>query len=106
MAQAWQRGQLFREQPFVMGVPADQAGEGLPHEEMVTIQGIIDAFLIEEGNIVLVDYKTDRVSEAGELVARYQTQLNLYAEALQKAYGIPVSRKLIYSTALGCEISL
>lgn len=106
MAQAWQRGQLFREQPFVMGVPADQAGEGLPHEEMVTIQGIIDAFLIEEGNIVLVDYKTDRVSEAGELVARYQTQLNLYAQALQKAYGIPVARKLIYSTALGCEISL
>ena len=106
MTRAWKRGQLFREQPFVMGLPADQVGEGLPHEEMVTIQGIIDAFLIEEGKIILVDYKTDRVGEAGELIARYQTQLNLYAEALQKAYGIPVSQKLIYSTALGCEISL
>lgn len=106
MTLAWKRGQLFREQPFVMGVPADQVGEGLPCEEMVTIQGIIDAFMIEDGKIILVDYKTDRVSEAGELAARYQTQLNLYAEALQKAYGIPVSQKLIYSTALDCEIAL
>ena len=62
--------------------------------------------MIEEGRIILVDYKTDRVSEAGELAARYQTQLNLYAEALQKAYGIPVAQKLIYSTALDCEIAL
>ena len=74
---------------------------------MVTIQGIIDAFLIEEGKIILGDYKTDRVGEAGELIARYQTQLNLYAEAcLQKAYGIPLRRSWIYSTALGREISL
>ena len=106
MTMAWKRGQLFREQPFVMGLPADQVGEGLPHQEMVTIQGIIDAFLIEDGKIILIDYKTDRVSEGGELIARYETQLNLYAEALQKAYGIPVAQKLIYSTALGCEISL
>lgn len=106
MADAWKAGQLFREQPFVMGVPADQVGEGLPHDEIVTVQGIIDAFMIEDGKIVLVDYKTDRVSEAGELTARYQTQLDLYAEALRKAYGMPVAQKLIYSTALDCEILL
>lgn len=106
MARAGRCGQLFREQPFVMGVPADQAGQGLPHDEMVMIQGIIDAFMIEDGKIVLVDYKTDRVNEAGELIARYKTQLDLYAEALQKAFGIPAAQKLIYSTALGCEISL
>ena len=106
MARDGRCGQLFREQPFVMGVPADQAGQGLPHDEMVMIQGIIDAFMIEDGKIVLVDYKTDRVNEAGELIARYKTQLDLYAEALQKAFGIPAAQKLIYSTALGCEISL
>ncbi len=106
MARAQKEGRLFREQPFVMGCPADQVSEGLPHDEMVTIQGIIDAFFIEEEQIILVDYKTDRVREAGELTARYRTQLNLYAEALQKAYGLPVARKLIYSTALGREIDV
>ena len=106
MAQAQKEGRLFREQPFVMGCPADQVSEGLPHDEMVTIQGIIDAFFIEDDHIILVDYKTDRVREAGELTARYRTQLNLYAEALQKAYALPVAQKLIYSTALGREIDL
>lgn len=62
--------------------------------------------MIEDGKIVLVDYKTDRVNEAGELIARYKTQLDLYAKALQKAFGIQAAQKLIYSTALGCEISL
>ena len=106
MARAQKEERLFREQPFVMGCPADQVSEGLPHEEMVTIQGIIDAFFIEDDHIVLVDYKTDRVREAGELTARYRTQLNLYAEALQKAYALPVAQKLIYSTALGREIDV
>ena len=106
MAQAQKEERLFREQPFVMGCPADQVSEGLPHDEMVTIQGIIDAFFIEDDHIILVDYKTDRVREAGELTARYRTQLNLYAEALQKAYALPVAQKLIYSTALGREIDV
>ena len=104
MARAQMEGKLFREQPFVMGVPADRVGEGLPHDEIVTVQGIIDAFFIEDGRIILVDYKTDRVSEAAELVLRYQTQLNLYADALEKALMLPVAQKLIYSTALGGEV--
>ena len=106
MAFAQEAGKLFREQPFVMGCPADEVGEGLPHDETVTVQGIIDAFFIEDGGIILVDYKTDRVREAGELRARYRTQINLYAQALQNAFGMPVTQRLIYSSSLGEEIEI
>ena len=106
MEAADQAGLLFREQPFVMGCPADRVGEGLPKEETVMIQGIIDAFFIEDGKIVLVDYKTDRVENADELKMRYSTQLELYAEALCNAYEVPVRQKIIYSTVLGEEIRL
>ena len=106
MESADQAGLLFREQPFVMGCSADRIGEGLPKDETVMIQGIIDAFFIEGGQIILVDYKTDRVDTADELKMRYSTQLDLYAEALCNAYGVPVREKIIYSTSLGEEIRL
>ena len=106
MAAAAKAGQLFREQPFVMGCAADLLQEGLPRGETVTIQGIIDAFFMEDGHICLVDYKTDRVRTKEELTARYALQLSLYAQALERAYGLPVAEKIIYSTSMGEEIRL
>lgn len=100
MAEADKNGSLFREQPFVMGCAADRIREDFPADETVVVQGIIDAFFIEKGKIVLVDYKTDRVSSQEELVSRYRTQLLLYAEALERGYSLPVSEKVLYSTSL------
>ena len=62
--------------------------------------GFIDAFFIEDGEIVLVDYKSDHVREAETLIGRYQKQLELYAEALEKITGLRVKEKLIYSIIL------
>ncbi|MDO4418396.1 MAG: UvrD-helicase domain-containing protein [Eubacteriales bacterium] len=106
MAAAEKRGELFREQPFVLGCPADRLSEGFPHSETVTVQGIIDAFFLEGDRIVLVDYKTDRVETEQELRDRYGTQLALYAEALEKGFGLAVTERIIYSTAFGREILL
>ena len=106
MEAADKSGLLYREQPFVMGVPADRIDPAFPADEMITVQGIIDAFFIEKDQIILVDYKTDRVQNAGELVMRYKTQLNLYAEALERAYGLPVAEQILYSTALRKQIVL
>ena len=50
------------------------------------IQGIIDVFWMEEDKIVLLDYKTDRVNTPQELLDRYETQLLLYAEALERVF--------------------
>ena len=48
----------------------------------------IDVFFEEDDGIVLLDYKTDRVDEDSQLVLRYEKQLQLYKEAIEKAYNI------------------
>lgn len=67
MRNAFLNGTLKREQPFVMSVPASEADPSYPEDETILVQGIIDAWFPEGDEIVLVDYKTDRVREAGEL---------------------------------------
>ncbi len=106
MAKADAEGKLKREQPFVMELSADRLGEQFPDSEQVLIQGIIDVFFEEDGNIIVVDYKTDVIKMPQELIARYQVQLDYYAEALSRLTGKNVTQKIIYSFALGEEIQL
>lgn len=104
MQKAEEQGKLWREQPFVMGLPANRLDENCPDTEQVLIQGIIDIFFEEEGRIVAADYKTDAVNTSEELIRRYKVQLDYYQEALEKLTGKEVSEKIIYSFALGKEI--
>lgn len=99
MAKADKYGDLFKEKPFVMDY------------EGVLVQGIIDVFWLEQDHIVLLDYKTDRVNAAHELVDRYKTQLDLYANALGRIFSsdkkvIAADEKLIYSFRLQEVIKL
>ena len=89
-------GRLFREQPFVIGVP-----EG---GETVLVQGIIDAYFTEDDGITVVDYKTDRVTGEEMLIKRYRTQLEYYGTALSQITGRPVRSLVIYSTHLRSAI--
>ena len=70
--------------------------------ETILVQGIIDAYFVEGGEIVLVDYKTDRVGRGQEekLVSLYRVQLEDYAQALERMTGMKVKEKVIYSFAL------
>lgn len=101
MWQASVSGQLYREQPFVLGISATKLSEDFPAEEKVLIQGIIDAFFVEDGEIVLLDYKTDKVQTPKELWGRYETQLDYYEEALTKLMQMPVKERILYSFGLG-----
>lgn len=80
------------------------------HEEDLTlIQGIIDVFWIEDDGITVLDYKTDRVDTAQELIDRYATQLKLYADALERGFAarkMKVKEILIYSFRLEKLISI
>lgn len=101
-AEAAKRGQLFREKQFVIGVPASQIRPQWDEKETVLVQGIIDLWFYEGDEIVLADYKTDRVYPGQEelLKARYQEQLAYYEKALIQTTGCRVKEKLIYSFAL------
>ena len=98
--QAHRNGKLYREQPFVMGLPAKETDPSILSEELVLVQGIIDLYYEDAEGLVLLDYKTDSVTEARQLLERYQTQMDLYARALASATGKPVKEKLIYSFKL------
>lgn len=100
MQAAQKRGELYREQPFVLGIAADKLNPEFPAEEKVLIQGIIDAFFVEDGEIVLLDYKTDKVQNAKELWDRYEAQLDYYEEALCKLMQMPVKERILYSFSL------
>lgn len=65
------------------------------------IQGTADCFFEENGRIILVDHKTDRVDSPEELTERYSLQIKLYAAALSKIYGKEVREAYLYSFALG-----
>ena len=105
MAAAAVRGDLYRERPFVMQHQMEASGG------TVLVQGIIDVFWMENDKIILLDYKTDRVKQARELLMRYQTQLQLYADALSRVFSTDTKKmvaeeKLIYSFHLKEVVTL
>ena len=92
----------------MLGIPASEITPELQSKETVLIQGIIDAYFEEEGELVLVDYKTDYVErgQGKELAERYRTQMTYYAKALEQLTGKQVREKIIYSFSLGEEVIL
>lgn len=97
MWRAQEQGLLYREQPFVLGIDAKRLDPDLPEGEKVLIQGIIDVFFIEEGEIVLLDYKTDVIDSLEALWNRYNVQIQYYEEALTKLMQMPVKERILYS---------
>ena len=97
MWRAFEQGLLYREQPFVLGIDAKRLDQDLPEGEKVLIQGIIDVFFIENGEIVLLDYKTDVIDSLQALWNRYSVQIQYYEEALTKLMQLPVKERILYS---------
>ena len=106
MKAAYERGTLVREQQFVMSVPYSEIEKEYNGDEEILVQGIIDAYFVEDGRIVIVDYKTDRAKDAKELIDRYQVQLDFYEKAVNKTSENKVKEKVIYAFALKTGIIL
>ena len=107
-AKAYKENTLYREQHFMQEVEYEKLfpEDGGDNVEKVILQGIIDAFIMEEEGIILVDYKTDRVKDGEKLRHRYQKQIDLYSEALEQILGKKVRRRVLYSFSLGEEVDL
>lgn len=105
MQAAARKGTLKKEQPFVIGLPYSEVykTEEADPSELVMVQGIIDACFEEEGELVLVDYKTDSVQENVKevLTKRYKTQLEYYEQALCQVTGKKVKERMIYAFTNG-----
>ena len=90
----------LREYPFTALHPVGDS------EEHTVIQGIADCVFEENGELVIVDYKTDRVTTPDELIERYRAQLDIYRGALGAVFGLPVRECVLYSFALGQTVTI
>ena len=94
-------GVIRRELPFYTSINVKDIKDNIEDEsvnENVRLQGIIDLFFEENGEIVLVDYKTDYVKEdiEEEMNKKYKIQIDYYTKALEKMTGKRVSKRYLY----------
>lgn len=92
----------YSELPFSLLLPATKVfADAALHDDHIFLQGVIDSLFIEDGEIVILDYKTDRVATTRELYDEYHRQLDLYAYAAARILGKQVKEKILYSVRLG-----
>ena len=103
---AFQEKRLFREMHFMRALPFRALFPDRKEEDEVLLQGIVDAFIVEDDGIILVDYKTDRVKSEEELRERYRKQIMLYSDALEAILGKRVKRRVLYSFYLAKEVEI
>ncbi|MBE6769672.1 MAG: helicase-exonuclease AddAB subunit AddA [Ruminococcaceae bacterium] len=100
---------IRKEMRFLTERPASEISPELSSkfaDENIVIQGAVDCLFEENGEIVVVDFKTDRVSSEKLLADTYREQLKIYAGACEKIFSKPVKEILLYSFHLGKEIKL
>ena len=79
---------------------------GLSKETVVLIEGVVDCAFVENGKLVIVDFKTDRASSGSELAEKYKEQLSVYRRCLAEVLGLTVKQTIIYSFRLNECIEL
>ena len=100
---------VMREKKFAALFSADffyPELKGGAAEEKIVVQGIADCVFVEDGKLVIVDYKTDTGVNAEELLERYSTQLEIYREALSQALEMPVKETLLYSFYMNSAVKV
>ena len=98
-----------REYHFAVNISACEIDGELSDEfrdELVMVQGAVDCFFEENGEIVIVDYKTDRVSDEALLCDRYSAQLEIYRRAIEQSTEKIVKQCVLYSVALGKTVEI
>ncbi|SCJ18349.1 ATP-dependent helicase/nuclease subunit A [uncultured Clostridium sp.] len=103
---------LKREQAFYLQIgirdifEAEGEFKHIVNDDTLMVRGIIDAYFEEDGEIVIVDYKTDFVNEENknEVINRYTKQLEIYSKALNQLTGKNIKEVYIYLFGLEEEI--
>jgi ATP-dependent helicase/nuclease subunit A len=102
MVKAYKLNLLKREVPFHMEISSTDIDKSLAKdiygEEKIMLQGIIDCYFEEAGEIILVDYKTDSVKggEVNNIIEKYKSQLDYYGRALKATLGTQVKESYLY----------
>lgn len=99
---------VMREKKFTLEVPVGEVYPELSDfsGEKMMIQGIADCAFLEDGELVVVDYKTDSLNNETDFVVKYASQVILYKKSLSECTGYNVKSAVLYSFHLGKEIEV
>ncbi|MDY6085063.1 MAG: helicase-exonuclease AddAB subunit AddA [Dialister sp.] len=97
--------QLKKELPFSILLPAHTFYKN-NLEDPIFLQGVIDCLFESSGQLTIVDYKTDHVSDGEVLASHYAMQLSIYGKAASIILGRPVHRLCLWSFHLGEAIEI
>jgi ATP-dependent helicase/nuclease subunit A len=104
---AFEEGKLYREVPFSVRIKASEVEKDIPEEnyqeETILLQGVIDCYFEEDGDLVLLDYKTDYIGEEGPepIIKKYETQIKYYTGALERITEKNVKERYLYLFSSG-----
>lgn len=99
--------EIFREKEFTVQIrlgDIDKTADESVADEKILILGKADLVFVENGEAVVVDYKTDRTKSRADFIEAYSGQLDMYRRAMEQILELPVKETLIYSLELGEEI--
>lgn len=96
---------ILKEQQFMIRDKHSNLVNSSSDETLVMVQGIIDLVLIDKDKSILIDFKTNKISEE-ELIEKYRLQIDLYSKAIEGATGTKVKEKYLYSFHLNKLINL
>ena len=101
---------VYKEYAFTVALPLSEMNPEIPEEEAkgetVVIEGVADCAFVENGELVIIDFKTDKASDESVLIERYKDQLSVYRRCLSEVIGLPVKQTVIYSFSLGKTIEI
>ena len=99
--------EIHREFKFSLLADAQALGYEVPGEQ-VMLQGVVDCFAVEPDGLTILDFKTDRVSDAGleDRAARYAPQIRSYGHALSRIWGLSVKRLILYFFTAGQAVDV
>ncbi len=97
---------VLREYRFTVNIKASDIDPSYSSYDEVILQGAMDCLLIHQNEIIIIDYKTDRVKDVSELSEKYARQLSLYKNAAEQLFELPVKKCLIYSLDRSAEIEV
>lgn len=100
---------VYREEQFSAKLKSSQIFDECENsvtDAEIIVQGAVDVAFEENGNLVIVDYKTDRVKDISKLTELYKKQLEIYKLAMEQSTEMTVSECVICSVHLGEYIKL
>lgn len=100
--------QCRREFKFSVLIPAQEYYPGAGEDERVLLQGVIDAWFTDGGDITVVDFKSDRVTAASQAARaeEYRPQIEAYSKALERITGRRVAHRILWFFATNSATEL